>query len=108
MSFEVGAGSCVVVANHMQAGAQFERMQVARPEPRRAYGVPLRVQGEGGEEERYAIVRSVAVTAPIEALQADERHRLGIFFLLDRELDLALSSRRLRGETRRAERLRLS
>src|SRR4029453_1137308 len=61
------------------------------PQPRRAYGLPLRVRGDdGGEEERYAIVRSVAVTAPIEALEADERHRLGILFLLEPEADLAL------------------
>jgi hypothetical protein len=84
-------------------------MQVASPEPRRAYGVPLRVRGEDGrEEERYAIVRSVAVTAPIEALHADERHRLGILFLLDPEADLALLTEELADETRQDERRKLA
>lgn len=92
-----------------RARAHYERMQVAKPEPRRAYGVPVRVRGEdGGEEERYAIVRSVAVTAPIESLHADERHRLGILFLLEPEADLALLTEVLEGETRQDERRKLA
>jgi hypothetical protein len=83
-------------------------MQVASLEPRRAYGVPVRVRGEdGGEEERYAIVRSVAVTAPIAALHADERHRLGILFLVEPEADLALLTADLTSATRRDERRKL-
>src|SRR5689334_25128865 len=83
-------------------------MQVAKPEPRRAYGVPVTVRGEdGAEEKRYAIVRSVAVTAPIEALHADERHRLGILFLVEPEVDLALLTEDLESTTRRDERRRL-
>jgi PAS domain-containing protein len=92
-----------------RAQAHYERMQVAGPETRRAYGLPVRVRGEGGgEETRYAVVRSVAVTAPIEALQADERHRLGILFLLDFEADLALLTEELTGATRGDERRRLA
>jgi PAS domain-containing protein len=91
-----------------QALAHYERMQVARPEPRRAYGVPVRVRGEDGNlEERYAIVRSVAVTAPIEALHADERHRLGILFLVEPEADLALYTADLASATREDERRKL-
>jgi PAS domain-containing protein len=96
------------VAPDPRARAHYERMQVAKPEPRRAYGVPVRVRGEdGGEEERYAIVRSVAVTAPIAALHADERHRLGILFLVEPEVDLALLTEDLETTTRRDERRRL-
>ncbi len=92
-----------------RARAHYERMQIAGPEPRRAYGLPVRVRGEDGEvEERYAIVRSVAVTAPIEALNADERHRLGILFLLEPEADLALLTEDLEEETRGDERRKLS
>jgi PAS domain-containing protein len=92
-----------------RARAHYERMQVATPKPRRAYGVPVRVLGEDGrEEERYAIVRSVAVTAPIEALRADERHRLGILFLVEPEADLALLTEELADETRQDERRKLA
>ncbi len=84
-------------------------MQVAKPEPRRAYGVPVRVRGEdGSEQERYAIVRSVAVTAPIEALKADERHRLGVLFILEPEVDLALLTEDLEQGTRQDERRKLA
>jgi hypothetical protein len=97
------------VAHDPRARAHYERMQVAKPEPRRAYGMPLRVRGEDGrEEERYAIVRSVAVTAPIEALHADERHRLGILFLVEPEADLALLTEELVDSTRQDERRKLA
>jgi PAS domain-containing protein len=108
LGVEVGRSIADLLPPDPRARAHYERMQVARPEPRRAYGLPLRVRGEEGMEERYAIVRSVAVTAPIEALEADERHRLGIFFLLDEDADLALFTERLEGTTRRDERRRLS
>ncbi|MFL6196549.1 MAG: hypothetical protein ACJ75H_20375 [Thermoanaerobaculia bacterium] len=98
-----------MVPDNPRARAHYERMQVAKPEPRRAYGLPLRVRGEdGAEEERYAIVRSVAVTAPIEALHADERHRLGILFLLEPEADLALLTEEIEQETRDDERRKLA
>ncbi|MBW8873625.1 MAG: hypothetical protein JF614_01560 [Acidobacteria bacterium] len=98
-----------MVSPDPRARAHYERMQVARPEPRRAYGVPVRVRGEdGGEEERYAIVRSVAVTAPIEALKADERHRLGVLFVLEPEVDLALLTEDLEDDTRQDERRKLA
>ena len=98
-----------MVSPDPRARAHYERMQVARPEPRRAYGVPVRVRGEdGGEEERYAIVRSVAVTAPIEALKADERHRLGVLFVLEPDVDLALLTEELEDDTRQDERRKLA
>ncbi|HKI06631.1 MAG TPA: hypothetical protein VKK31_31935 [Thermoanaerobaculia bacterium] len=97
------------VSRDPRARAHYERMQVAKPEPRRAYGVPVTVRGEDGrEEERYAIIRSVAVTAPIEALRADERHRLGILFLVEPDADLALLTEDLESETRRDERRKLA
>ena len=50
-------------------------------ETRRAYGVPIRVESEdGGSSDQFALVRSVAVTAPIEALDADGRHRSQSYF----------------------------
>jgi hypothetical protein len=107
----VRAGSRIgdMVSPDPRARAHYERMQVASPEPRRAYGLPLRVRREDGEEEeRYAIVRSVAVTAPIEALHADERHRLGILFLVEPEADLALLTEDLIGDTRQDERRKLA
>src|SRR6185312_3071647 len=92
-----------------RARAHYERMQVAKPEPRRAYGVPVRVRGEdGSEQERYAIVRSVAVTAPIEALKADERHRLGVLFILEPEVDISLLTEDLEHDTRQDERRKLA
>ena len=107
----VAAGSRIgdIVAPDPRARAHYERMQVAKPEPRRAYGVPVRLRGEdGSEQERYAIVRSVAVTAPIETLHADERHRLGILFLVEPEADLALLTEDLESTTRNDERRRLA
>ena len=91
------------------ARAHYRNMQVASPEPRRAYGVPVGVpDGTGALQRRYAVIRSVAVTAPIEALAADERHRLGVLFLLDREADLALLADEIEGEAHRDERKRLA
>jgi len=104
-----GARIGELVSADPRARAHYERMQVAKPEPRRAYGVPMRLRGEDGrEEERFAIVRSVAVTAPIETLHADERHRLGIFFLVEQEADLALLTEELESETRGDERRKLA
>lgn len=106
----IATGSRVadMVAPDPRARAHYERMQIAKPEPRRAYGLPVVVPGENGPEERYAIVRSVAVTAPIEALHADERHRLGILFLLEPEADLAILTEDLAAGTRQDERRRLA
>ena len=92
-----------------RARRHYQQMQVASPEPRRAYGVPVGVRnGEGILVERYAIVRSVAVTAPIAALAADERHRLGVLFLLDPEADVALLADDLTTRAHRDERRRLA
>jgi PAS domain-containing protein len=109
LGVRTGSRIADMVAPDPRARAHYERMQVARPEARRAYGVPVRVRGEdGAEEKRFAIVRSVAVTAPIETLHADERHRLGILFLIEPEADLALLIEDLAGETRRDERRKLA
>ncbi len=98
-----------LVADDPRAREHYARMQVADQGSRRAYGVPLRVRAEaGGVETRYAIVRSVAVTAPIEALRADERHRLGVLFLLEPEADLALWRADLEGGARADERRKLA
>jgi hypothetical protein len=98
-----------LVADEPGAREHYARMQVADQGSRRAYGVPLRVRDEaGGFETRYAIVRSVAVTAPIEALHADERHRLGVLFLLEPEADLTLWRADLEGSTRADERRKLA
>ena len=80
------------------------------PDPSRAAptACPSGARRGRREEERYAIVRSVAVTAPIEALHADERHRLGILFLVEPEADLALLTEDLESETRRDERRQLA
>jgi hypothetical protein len=98
-----------MVIDEPRAREHYARMQTADRGARRAYGVPLRVRGEGGAlETRHAIVRSVAVTAPIAALRADERHRLGVLFLLEPATDLALWSGELLATTRADERRRLA
>jgi hypothetical protein len=85
MGIRAGRAFGDLVWHDAAARAHYQKMQVASPEPRRAYGVPVGVPDEFGVlQRRYAVVRSVAVTAPIEALAADERHRLGVLFLLDR------------------------
>jgi hypothetical protein len=104
-----GARFADLVWPEPRARAHYERMQVATPEPRRAYGVPMAVRDDDGNTvERYAVMRSVAVTAPIEALAADERHRLGVFFVLDREADLALLAADIAADAHREERRRLA
>jgi PAS domain-containing protein len=98
-----------LVSSDPRARDHYQKMQVASPEPRRAYGVPVTVQDEdGARSDRYALVRSVAVTAPIEALSADERHRLGVLFLLEPEADLAIFAEDIEQQARRDERRRLS
>ncbi len=92
-----------------RAREHYERMQRSGVETRRAYGVPLMLKREGGDEEvRHAVVRSVAVAAPIETLQADERHRLGLFFPLEPEADLAIFAEDLERRCRDDERRRLA
>jgi PAS domain-containing protein len=89
--------------------AHYARMQVASPEPRRAYGLPVAIRDSDGRlVERYAVVRSVAVTAPIEALAADERHRLGVLFVLDEADDLSLFAEAVDARAHREERQRLA
>jgi hypothetical protein len=104
-----GGRAADLVAPEARARAHYDRMQVAGQGARRAYGVPVRVRGDGGQlETRHAIVRSVAVAAPIEALRADERHRLAILFLLEPEADLALFAAELVQAARGDERRRLA
>jgi PAS domain-containing protein len=92
-----------------RARAHYQKMQAAGPQPRRAYGVPVAVRDDRGEiQQRYAIVRSVAVTAPIDALAADERHRLGVLFVLEPDADLALLAEDLERDAHRDERRRLA
>lgn len=91
------------------ASEHYHRMQRAGPETRRAYGVPMALRAtDGGDEVRHAVVRSVAVTAPIETLNADQRHRLGIFFPIEPEADLAIFAHELETNTRGDERRRLA
>ena len=98
-----------LVARDSRAQEHYERMQVATTAPRRAYGLPVVVRDERGQPvERYAVVRSVAVTAPIQALAADERHRLGVLFLLEPDSDLALLQADLQQQAHRDERRRLA
>jgi PAS domain-containing protein len=93
----------------VRARAHYQRMQVATPAPRRAYGLPVAIRDDDGNTvKRYAVVRSVAVTAQIEALAADERHRLGVFFVLDREADLGLIAADIAADAHRDERRRLA
>ena len=92
-----------------RAREHYRRMQHLGRETRRAYGVPMTLKGpEGDDEVRHSVVRSVAVAAPIETLQADQRHRLGIFFPLEPEADLAIFAEELEGRTRDDERRRLA
>jgi hypothetical protein len=101
LGIDAGVRFADLVPDDERARRHYEHMQMAGPDARRAYGLPLRLQGE----TRYAVVRSVAVTAPIEALHADERHRLGVLFLLEPESDLAMLTEDLvtgaQGEERR-------
>lgn len=109
IGFRAGRRFADLVWPDSQARSYYEKMQVATPEPRRAYGIPVSVTGASGAAEcRYAIVRSVAVTAPIEALNADERHRLGILIIVDEDADLALFSQELSFAAHRDERRRLA
>lgn len=79
-----------IVMDSPTAKARYQKMQTLSDESRRAYGVPIRVKEPNGEEsERFAIIRSVAVSAPIESLKANERHRLGVLFILNEEFDVS-------------------
>jgi PAS domain-containing protein len=103
-----GARFADLVSPDPRARAHYEHTQVASADPRRAYGIPIRVDGTSGQTERFAIVRSVAVTAPIEALEADERHRLGILLLVDPRVDLTLLVDDVEAAAHRDERKRLA
>lgn len=87
----------------------YERMQRARGERRRAYGVPLAIaRDDGSAEHRLALIRSIAITSPIASFQADERHRLGILFLVEPESDLPLYTRGVEQAAREDEQRRLA
>lgn len=109
MGFAAGRRFADLVWPDARAREHYQRMQIASPEPRRAYGVPVAVPGSDGQpERRYAVVRSVAVTAPIDALQADERHRLGVLVVLDESSDLQLLLEDTDAAAHRDERRRLA
>lgn len=109
VGFTAGRRFADLVWPDARAREHYQRMQIASPEPRRAYGVPVSVPGAGGQpERRYAVVRSVAVTAPIEALKADERHRLGVLVVLDESSDLQLLLEDTDAAAHRDERRRLA
>ncbi len=104
-----GARFAERISPQPRARAHYERNQVATGEARRAYGVPIRVETRSGEaSDQFAIVRSVAVTAPIEALEADERHRLAILFLVDPRSDLRLLIEDVESAAHTDERRRLA
>ena len=78
-----------VVMDSTAAREQYQKMQTLGEESRRAYGIPIKVQSKDGKiDEKFAIIRSVAVSAPIQALEADQRHRLGILFIINQEFDV--------------------
>ena len=104
LGIQVGRSVKELVADDPQIRRHYEQMQVVEREERRAYGLPLKV----GDQTRHAVVRSVAVTAPIETIHADERHRLGILFLLDEERDLGIYTRQLTQKVMDEERFRLA
>jgi PAS domain-containing protein len=109
IGIEPGGRFADLVWPEERARAHYQRMQAAGPQPRRAYGVPVAVRDDQGHlQQRYAVVRSVAVTAPIEALAADERHRLGVLFVLEPDADLALLAEDLERDAHRDERRRLA
>lgn len=62
----------------------YESMQFSPDQDRRAYGLHMNLK----DGRRYSVVRSVAVENPIDMLQADKRHRLGIIFVIDEDDDL--------------------
>ena len=109
MGIRRGARFADRISTEPRARAHYERAQVATSEARRAYGVPILVDDANGTtSEQFAIVRSVAVTAPIEALSADERHRLAILFVVDRQSDLRLLLDEVEADAHTDERRRLA
>jgi len=109
MGIRRGARFADRISSEPRARAHYERTQVATSEARRAYGVPIRVDdAQGRTSEQFALVRSVAVTAPIEALAADERHRLAILFVVDPQSDLRLLLEDVADEAHTDERRRLA
>lgn len=100
-----------IVSSDPQSQEQYRKTQTLGEEHRRAYGVPIQIGRNDREQKaatQHAIVRSVAVTAPIETLHADERHRLGILFLIDEQNDLAMLLEQKIDDTRIDEKRRLS
>lgn len=84
--------------------SHYEQMQFAGDQARRAYGLPLNVR----DGRRYAVIRSVAVTAPIAALHAEAHHRLGVLFILEPQRDLGLYTQELVTHTQQDTRNKLT
>jgi PAS domain-containing protein len=104
----IAAGTRVADLVAPEARSLYEHMQAAGG-ARRAYGLPLLLRGDhGAVEQRHVVIRSVAVTAPIEALRADQRHRLGVLFVLEPASDLAPLAGALEAATREDERRKLA
>ena len=102
-----------IVAPDLDSQEQYRRTQTLNEKDRRAYGIPIRTLPtatgqDTSQPPEYAVVRSVAVTAPIESLRADQRHRLGILFLIDENVDLPILLRQRIAETQQDEKRRLS
>jgi PAS domain-containing protein len=109
MGIRRGARFADRISAEPRARAHYERTQVATSEARRAYGIPIRIDdGRGKVSEQFVLVRSVAVTAPIEALAADERHRLAILFVVDPQSDLRLLLEDVEADAHTDERRRLA
>jgi len=104
LGIKPGGSVKALLADDPRIHEHYDSMQVTHGEDRRAYGVPLNIKGKNS----YALIRSVAVRAPIEMIKADERHRLGILFIIDPEADLSLYTEQLVSDTRSEERRKLS
>ncbi|CAM2067629.1 hypothetical protein SCOR_19760 [Sulfidibacter corallicola] len=93
-----------LLPDRLEVREHYERMQVSEPGARRAYGLPLVI----ADSLRYAVIRSVTVTAPIETIHADERHRLGVLFILEPDSDLSLFTAEVVDRTRMDQRNKLA
>lgn len=93
-----------LVPDEAAVRGHYEQMQFAGDQARRAYGLPLNVR----DGRRYAVIRSVAVTAPIAALQAEAHHRLGVLFILEPQRDLGLYAQALVAHTQQDTRNKLT
>jgi hypothetical protein len=72
----------------------------------KAFGVHIKVTGDDGDQTtKFALIRSVAVAANIKSLNAHERHRIAILFVVRREEESDLTP--VKSELEEDERARL-